>query len=91
MEHATIPTIALDRMLDPLTDCLNAETAQRIIELRIAPDIQARIEWLAGRSSEGTITDEEREEYRSYVDSADLIAIFKAKARRVLGISRSGS
>jgi hypothetical protein len=42
----------LDRMLDPLSDCLNSEAAQRIVALGIEPAVQARIEELADRSTE---------------------------------------
>ena len=50
---------ALDRMLEPLSDCLNVEAAQRIVELRIGPDIQTRIAELADRSNEGLLTEDE--------------------------------
>jgi hypothetical protein len=58
---------ALDRMLDPLSDCLNVEAAQRIVALRIDLGIETRIAELADRSNEGLLTEEERAEYDSYV------------------------
>ena len=75
---------ALDRMLDPLSDCLNAEAARRIIAFRIAPDIQARIEDLADRCNEGQLTDAERAEYDGYVEGAEIVSLIKLKARRFL-------
>jgi hypothetical protein len=33
------------------------------------------------------VPDEERAEYQGYVDAADMIAIFKAKARHILNAS----
>jgi hypothetical protein len=74
----------LDRVLDPLAQCLNMEAAHRILDLRIDPDIQARIAVLAERANEGELSPEERSEYESYVDAADLLAIFKLKAREHL-------
>jgi hypothetical protein len=75
---------ALERMLDPLSRCLDKETARRIVESEIDPALQVRLDELAERVNEGSLTDEERSEYQSYVDAADLIAVFKAKARHIL-------
>ena len=53
-------TTALDRILDPLSDCLNTEVAQHIVELRpIEPDIQTAIEQLADRCNEGSLAGQE--------------------------------
>lgn len=81
-QHST--TNALDRILDPLSDCLNAEVAQRIVELRIEPDIQARIEQLADLCNEGLLTEAERAEYDSFVDGAEILSLIKLKAHRYL-------
>jgi len=62
MEQSSTIT-ALDRMLDPLSDCLNREAAERIVALRIDHAIQARIEELADRSNGGLLTAAERAEY----------------------------
>lgn len=77
-------TTALDRLLAPLGDALNVEAARRIADLRIDEVTQARIEDLAGRNTEGRLTDEERAEYASYVDGLGLINVLKSKARRRL-------
>lgn len=74
----------LDRVLDPLVGCMNAETARGILNLRIDPEIQARVEALAERANEGKLTPEERDEYLSYVEAADMLAIVKLKAKRRL-------
>jgi hypothetical protein len=75
---------ALDRMLDPLSNCLDDDVARRIIALRIAPDIQARIEELAERCNEGQLTEAERVEYDGYVEGAEIVSLIKLKARRFL-------
>jgi hypothetical protein len=87
MGTVTSNIIALDRMLGPLGDCLNAETARKVVEMRIDPEIVARVEVLADKANEGLLTEEERAEYQSYVDAADLIAIVKAKARGILEVN----
>jgi hypothetical protein len=84
MAHEALAANYLDRVLDPLAECLNAEAAQRVLAQSIDPEIQARVEVLAERANEGELTPEERSEYLSYVEAADLLAIFKLKARRHL-------
>jgi len=74
----------LDRVLDPLAECLNSEAARRIVNLSIDPEIQARVAVLAERSNEGELTSEERAEYLSYVEASDVLAIFRLKAKRHL-------
>ncbi len=75
---------ALDRMLDPLSDCLDPEVARRIVALHIAPEIRARIEELADRSNQGELTESEHAEYDGYVEGAEIVSLIKLKARRFL-------
>ena len=42
-------TTALDGLLDPLSRCLDAESARRVVELRVSPPVQERIDTLAER------------------------------------------
>ncbi|HJZ54226.1 MAG TPA: hypothetical protein VKE74_04680 [Gemmataceae bacterium] len=84
MTHEALAANYLDRVLDPLAECLNLEAARRVLALGIDPEIQARVEILAERANEGELTNEERSEYLSYVEAADLLAIFKLKVRRHL-------
>ncbi len=74
----------LSRLLDPVRDCLNAEAAGRIAALRADAEAQARLDELAERNSEGSITPDERAEYESLVSAANLIAVLQAKARSAL-------
>ncbi len=78
-------TTILDRFLDPVTEILPPETARKILELRLDPELQARLDVLAEKANQGTLSAEEREEYEEYVEGLDLIAVFKLKARAALG------
>jgi hypothetical protein len=84
METQTHAAHFMDRVLDPLAASLNSEAARCILDTRIDPEIEARVESLAERANEGELTPEERDEYLSYVEAADVLAIFKLKARRQL-------
>jgi hypothetical protein len=87
MEHVNHAAHFMDRVLDPLAACLNREAALSILDLRIDPEIQARVEVLAERANEGTLTPDERAEYLSYVEAADVLSIFKLKAKHHLETS----
>jgi len=77
-------TTVLDDLLDPLSRCLDEESARRVAEFRIGPSVQARVDVLAERANDGTLTEEERDEYDSFIDATDLIAILQIKAQQRL-------
>lgn len=74
----------LDRYLDPVTDALTPQVAQRILDLRPEAEVVARVQELGRKSNAGTLTDDESSEFRSLADAGTLIALLKAKARRAL-------
>ncbi len=74
----------LDGLLDPLSRCLDAESARRVAEFRVAPVVQERIDALAERANEGLLTEDERAEYETIISAADFISILKLKAQRHL-------
>jgi len=77
----------LDRMLEPLSRCLTPEAAERLVHLRTDPQLQARLEELAGKCAAGALSEEERMEYEAYLETGNLIAILQAKARALLAAS----
>ena len=74
----------LDRYLDPVTEALTPQVAQRILDLEPEAEVVCRVEALGEKSDAGTLTEEERDEYRALADAGTLVALLKAKARRVL-------
>jgi hypothetical protein len=74
----------LDRLLIPVTECFTQEVAERLVSLRSDPEVEARIEELASKANEGTLTDEERAEYEEYVEAVDLIGVLQSRARTIL-------
>ena len=71
----------LDGLLEPLSRCLDSESARRIVDFEIDPLVQDRIDTLAERANEGTLSDSERSEYEALINAADFISILKLKAR----------
>jgi hypothetical protein len=74
----------LDRYLDPVTDVLTPEVAQRILDLQPDPDVVHYVAELGEKSDAGTLTEAQRDEYRALADAGTLVALLKAKARRVI-------
>jgi hypothetical protein len=63
---------------------LDAKSTRRILEFRVDPAVQARLDILGEKASEGTLSYDERAEYEAAINAADLISILKLKARRQL-------
>jgi len=74
----------LDALLDPLSRCLDADSARRLVDFRVDPRVQERLATLGERANEGTLSADERAEYEALINAADFISILKLKARRYL-------
>jgi hypothetical protein len=74
----------LDGLLEPLSLCLDAESARRLVAFRIDPQVLARIEVPGERANEGDLTADERSEYEALINAADFIPILRLKAQRHL-------
>ena len=83
MADLTVPT-ALDGLFEPLSRCLDTESAQRLAEFRVDPAVQARVDVLAERANDGVLSDDERAEYEALISAADFISILRLKAQRQL-------
>ncbi len=81
-----IESEVLDRILDPLGDCLTAEVARRIITLRADAETQARVDKLADKANEGQLSDRERAEYDACRSAFHFITVLQSKARSFLRV-----
>jgi hypothetical protein len=78
--HVDIASLA--KFLEPVSRCLTPEVARELVQLRADPAMQARLDELADKSTEGTLTAEEQIEYQTYVHAIDFIAILQTQAHR---------
>lgn len=74
----------LDRLLEPMTDAFTPELADTIINIRVDPATQTRIEKLRRKANAGTMNQDEDEEYKDFVETVDLVSILQVKAKRYL-------
>lgn len=80
----TLDAPVLDWLLDPLGRIFTPEVARKLVNYRFDAKAQARIDQLARKCNEGKLSEEERREYETYVQTIDFIAILQAKARALL-------
>jgi hypothetical protein len=73
----------IDQLVSPLGECLTPESARRLLALQPDADLQARVDAMATRHTEGQLTPEEQAEYGRYVSYATFIAVLKSKARQL--------
>lgn len=78
----TAPVV--ERLVAPLGECMTPETARRVLALKADPDLQARVDYLAGRHTEGQLTPDEAAEYHTIVSYGTFLAVLKSKARQFL-------
>jgi uncharacterized protein YnzC (UPF0291/DUF896 family) len=74
----------LDSLLEPFGECLTPEVARKLANLQAGPAVMARVEELADKCNEGTLTADEHAEYESYVHVNHVLTLLKARARKVL-------
>lgn len=70
--------------LAPVEECLNIESARAILNLPKNARVQSRVDLLAERCNEGTLTPEERSEYDGLIWADHFLGILQAKADHYL-------
>ncbi|MCE9545899.1 MAG: hypothetical protein K8T25_10330 [Planctomycetia bacterium] len=74
----------LDQLIEPFAECLTVEAARKIAAIKASDALQARVDELADKANQGTLTAEEREEYDRYLAGFHFVTIMQARARRLL-------
>lgn len=75
----TLDSTSLHRFLEQFTDTFTPELAEHFVNLPPSPELQARLDALGEKANDGTLTDEERGEYATYVEAMDVIALLRVK------------
>jgi hypothetical protein len=74
----------LERMVDPISRVLTPEAARQILQVHADEETQRRIDELADKCNDGTLTADERTEYQNFVSWFSLLTLLQAKARTFL-------
>jgi len=78
----TSESLAFDRGVRPMLEIVLPGKAEAVIGFQVDPDLQARIEELPRKSTEGEITEDERAEYAGYVRASKFVAFSNDKRSR---------
>ena len=81
----TPETEAFDRGVRPVLQIVLPEKAEAVVNFRADPKLQERIEELAGKSTEGQLTESEKAEYAGYVRANKFVTILQRQARQLVG------
>jgi hypothetical protein len=84
IDSTTYEGTLLDNLLEPFEECLTPEFERKLVNLQAGPAVLARVEELADKCNEGTLTADERAEYESYVHVNHVLTMLKVRARKVL-------
>jgi hypothetical protein len=71
---------SFERFLRQFTDRFTPELAEHFATLPPDPEFQARLDELGVKANEGTLTEEERSEYATYVKAMDVVALLRVRA-----------
>jgi hypothetical protein len=82
--QATPETTAFERGVGPVMQIVLPEKAEEVVEFRADPELQARIEELASKSTEGQLSETERAEYAGYVRANKFVAVLQRQARQLI-------
>jgi hypothetical protein len=79
-----LDSTAAERLLSPLAASLDEAALQSLVRYRADQRAQDRIDELAENCNDGTLTRAEEKEYESLVQTATLLAILQAEAKKIL-------
>jgi hypothetical protein len=71
----------LESWLEPV---ITPDVARKILALKLDEKTLNLLDELGDKANEGTLTADERELYEAYIEANDLMAVFQARARKVL-------
>ena len=80
----TTASSTLDKLFDPVGRCLTPEVARALVALRADAEVQARLDELADKNTEGQLSADERAEYDMLLAALSVVTVLQAKARVLL-------
>ncbi|PAW70393.1 MAG: hypothetical protein B9S38_07955 [Verrucomicrobiia bacterium Tous-C4TDCM] len=73
---------AFQRGVNPLLELLLPGKVDELLAAKGDPALSDRIEQLASKSTEGTLSPEEREEYMGYIRANKFVAVLRREAKK---------
>ena len=82
---ATPEAVAFERGVRPIMKIVLPEKTKAVLRFRPSAKLKARINELAGKSTEGQLTATEKAEYIGYVRANKFVAVLQRQARHLAG------
>jgi hypothetical protein len=76
---ADLDSTSFHRFLEQYTATFTPELAKHFAQLPPNAELQKRLDELGDKANEGTLTEDERCEYDTYVETMDVLALLRAK------------
>jgi hypothetical protein len=71
-------------MVEPIGRVLTPESAAEILNVRADDETQRRIDELADKCNDGTLTEEESSEYQEFIAMFKFLTVLQARARMIV-------
>lgn len=78
---------SLETLMTPVTNCLDQVSLQALAGLRVSPEAQERMDWLATKANKGSLAGEEKAEYESCAMFSNFVGVLQSKAMKKLKAS----
>jgi hypothetical protein len=85
MSSPSLPPL-LESLANSVAACLDANSLSAIAHLELDPSTQDRLDELAEKANEGTLTSEERAEYQGFIGASEFLGLAQLRARARLGL-----
>ena len=89
MSRVTESHQAFHRGPAPIFELLTPAQLRQLSQLQADPSLAGRIQELAEKANEGTLTNSETLEYEAYIETNNLLAVLQAEAR--FRLTRTGA
>jgi len=77
-------TTLIDQLIEPFADCMSRDAARQVMALRADEQMQAQLDSLAAKANLGTLTASEKTDYDQLLAMIHFVALFQARARKLL-------
>jgi hypothetical protein len=77
---AALDSNSLHWFLEQFTGTFTPELADHFTSLPPSPELQERLDELGEKANDGTLTEDERSEYATYVEAMDVIALLRVRS-----------
>ena len=77
---------AARKLAEGVFSIVSREQFRQLSELTCGDDLEGRVEELAKKANEGTLTNEERHEYEGYVQANYVVGMLTEDSRKILAL-----